>query len=151
MFVFERPIFCKLRNIKPPKDKGKFSIFRGFLCSSEEKFRGGICFLHSGVFFIYPYFIYPYFIYPYFIYPYSLSVYNGAGETVFELCLGAIIICAALTGFTKWKKCRMLRADGVRAGNGILAHPTNEAVEQLTKRIEKMDFSRFRSTGIRFD
>ncbi len=78
-----------------------------------------------------------FFIYPYFIYPYSLSVYNGAGETVFELCLGAIIICAALTGFTKWKKCRMLRADGVRAGNGILAHPTNEAVEQLTKRIEK--------------
>ena len=31
----------------------------------------------------------------------------------------------------------MLRADGVRAGNGILAHPTNEAVEQLTKWIEK--------------
>ncbi|MFR7639382.1 MAG: hypothetical protein ACLUYS_06990, partial [Allobaculum sp.] len=37
MFVFERPIFCKLRNIKPPKDKGKFSIFRGLSLQFRRK------------------------------------------------------------------------------------------------------------------
>lgn len=72
-----------------------------------------------------------------FIQPYSLSVYDGARETVFELCLGAIIICAALTGLAEWKKRTTLREKVVQVCNAILTHPTNEAAGQLTKLIEK--------------
>lgn len=61
----------------------------------------------------------------------------GSILLLLKLCLGAIIICAALTGLAEWKKRRTLREKVVQVCNAILAHPTSEAAGQLTKLIEK--------------
>lgn len=72
-----------------------------------------------------------------FIAPYSQSRYDDIRQLIFVLCIGGVIIFAALTGFVEWNRRRKLRADTVYLCNEILAHPTNEAVEYLTELIRR--------------